>query len=255
MTFRPTGSGPGRNTSASKVPAISVAVLFVSALLCAQPAGFRVQPRRPIAELTRQALEESPPHEKGPFRQPDLVDLATLPAPLHFDIRYATSNNFLGAPAYSEARAFLARPAADALLQAARDFERAGYGILIHDAYRPWYVTKIFWDATPAGLHRFVADPAKGSKHNRGCAVDMSLYDLRTGEPVRMPSGYDEMTKRAHPHYGGGTPEERGRRDLLRRVMEAHGFTVDRGEWWHFDYRDWTRYPLSNIPFDKIGIH
>jgi D-alanyl-D-alanine dipeptidase len=198
------------------------------------------------------ALAAKPPAEAGNFRKPELVDLATLGGGLHFDIRYATSNNFMGTPMYAEARAFLEKPAAEALLKAAAELRAEGYGLLIHDAYRPWYVTRMFWDATPARLHGFVANPQKGSKHNRGCAVDLSLYYLKSGEPVKMPSGYDEMTARASPNYGGGTADERARRDLLRKAMTAQGFTVDKGEWWHFDYRDWPKYPILNIPFAEI---
>ncbi len=213
---------------------------------------FQVKPLRPVAELRAAALKATPPVESGSFRKPDLVDLATLSRDIHFDIRYASSNNFLGTPFYSEARAFLQRPAAEALMRAGAALRAQGFGLLIHDAYRPWYVTKMFWDATPDELHEFVADPKKGSKHNRGCAVDMSLYDLRTGKPVAMPSGYDEMTPRAYPGYTGGTEDERKRRDALRMAMSAQGFTVDKAEWWHFDYRDWPSYPILNIRFSEI---
>jgi zinc D-Ala-D-Ala dipeptidase len=88
---------------------------------------------------------------------------------------------------------------AEAVLRAHRELKAQGYGLLIHDGNHPWYVTKIFWDATPDDKKIFVADPAEGSKHNRGCAVDLSLYDLKTGREVKMPSGYDEMTDRALP--------------------------------------------------------
>ncbi len=154
---------------------------------------------------------------------------------------------------YTEARAFLQRPAAAALLRAGETLRASGYGLLIHDAYRPWYVTKMFWEATPERLHGFVANPAKGSKHNRGCAVDLSLYSLASGKPVAMPSGYDEMTPRAFPSYSGGTAEEREHREILRRAMWTEGFMVDKGEWWHFDYRDWPRYPILNITFAEIS--
>jgi len=221
-------------------------------LLCALLCQGQVSFPRPIAELRAEALAARPPLETGHFREPDLTDLATLGGGLRFDIRYATPNNFMGTPLYSEARAFLERPAAEALLRAAATLRAEGYGLLIFDAYRPWYVTRMFWDATPEKLHGFVANPQKGSKHNRGCAVDLSLYYLNSGEPVAMPSAYDEMTPRAHPAYPGGTADERARRDLLRKIMTAHGFTVDKGEWWHFDYRDWPRYPILNIPFAEI---
>src|SRR5258706_14031676 len=116
------------------------------------------------------ALAATPPEEKGPFRKNDLVEVARLDAGIRLDIRYATSNDFLGTPVYTQARAFLQRPAAEALVRALLHLKRFGYGLLIHDAYRPWYVTKIFWDATPNEGQIFVADPAQGSRHNRGCA-------------------------------------------------------------------------------------
>ena len=213
----------------------------------------RIQPVRPVAELRREAMEASPPREEGQFRKPDLVELAPLDAAIHLDIRYATQNDFLGTPVYTEARAFLQRPAAEALLRAEKKLEQLGYGLLIHDAYRPWYVTKIFWDATPAEGKIFVADPSQGSRHNRGCAVDLTLYDLRTGKPIEMPGTYDEMSPRSYPNYLGGTSLQRWHRELLRRAMESEGFTVYEFEWWHFDYKDWREYPILNVPFEKLG--
>ena len=157
-------------------------------------------------------------------------------------------------PVYTQARAFLQRPAAEALVRAHRVLEAAGYGLLIHDGYRPWYVTRIFWDATPPAQHEFVADPAAGSRHNRGCAVDLTLYDLRTGAPVEMPGGYDEFSRRSDPDYPGGTSRQRWHRDLLRRALEAEGFTVYPAEWWHFDYRDWRSYRIGNRRFEELRI-
>ena len=129
----------------------------------------------------------------------------------------------------------------------------SAYGLLIHDAYRPWYVTKVFWDATPQDKKIFVADPSKGSRHNRGCAVDLSLFDLKTGELVKMPSEYDEMTERAHINYECATAEAKRLRELLRAAMSAEGFAVYEPEWWHYDYKDWRRYRIGNVPFEKIG--
>jgi len=154
---------------------------------------------------------------------------------------------------YSQARAFLQRPAADAVVRANRALKEKGYGLLIHDAYRPWYVTKMFWDATPDDKKIFVANPAEGSRHNRGCAVDLTLYDLKTGRAVKMPSGYDEMSPRAYADYTGGTAEERERRAVLRSAMEKEGFTVYPQEWWHFDYKDWKQYPIMNLKFENLG--
>jgi zinc D-Ala-D-Ala dipeptidase len=204
-------------------------------------------------ELRAEAFKAQPPREQGTFLKPNLLELVKLDPTIKLDIRYATSNNFLGAPVYTQARAFLQRPAAEALLRAHRELKAQGYGLIIHDGYRPWYVTKIFWDATPADKRIFVADPAEGSRHNRGCAVDLSLYDLKTGEEVKMPSGYDEMSNRSFADYVGGTADERARRALLRQAMEKQGFTVYPQEWWHFDYKDWKQYPILNVKFEDLG--
>ena len=213
-----------------------------------------IKPVRSVAALLPEALAALPPREDGIFRKPDPVELAPLDTSIHLDIRYATANDFLGTPVYSQARAFLQRPAAEALLRAQHKLRPLGYGLLIHDAYRPWYVTKIFWDATPAEGKIFVADPAQGSRHNRGCAVDLTLYDLATGKPIEMPGTYDEMSPRSFPDYPGGTSLQRWHRDLLRRAMESEGFTVYEAEWWHFDYKDWKEYPILNVPFEKLGL-
>ena len=211
-----------------------------------------VKPIRSLKEIRNEALAASPPEEKGPFRKSDLVELAKLDPAIRFDIRYATANNFLGTPVYTQARAFLQQPAAEALVRALQRLKPDGYGLLIHDGYRPWYVTKIFWEATPSDGKIFVADPAQGSRHNRGCAVDLTLYDLRTDEPVEMTGLYDEMSPRSFPEYPGGTSLQRWHRDLLRWAMELEGFTVYDHEWWHFDYKDWHEYPILNVPFEKL---
>jgi len=218
-----------------------------------EPKIFRIDPVRPVAELLPIALAAKPPAEAGDFRKSDLVDLVTLDPTIRLDIRYATTQNFLGTPVYSQARALLQRPAAQALARVNKALAAQGFGLLVHDAYRPWYVTRLFWDATPADKHEFVADPASGSRHNRGCAVDLTLYTLRDGRPVEMPSLYDEMSKRAYPAYAGGQAEPRRLRDLLRTHMEAEGFTVYPNEWWHFDYRDWKDYALQNVRFEEVA--
>ena len=212
----------------------------------------RIKQLRPVAELMKEALAAQPPKETGEFRAADLVELAKLDPTIRLEVRYATTNNFLGTVFYSEARAFMQRPAAEAVVRANRALRPLGYGLLIHDAYRPWYVTKMFWDAVPLDTRWLVADPAQGSRHNRGAAVDLSLYELATGRPVEMPSTYDESTERAYADYPGGTTRQRWHRALLRRVMEAEGFTVNQHEWWHFDHDTWRSYGINNVPFDKI---
>ena len=213
----------------------------------------RVTALRPMADLLQEATAAEPPKETGDFRTPDLVELTALDPSIKLEIRYATANNFLGTVFYSQARAFLQRPAAEALVRAHRKLRKLGYGLLIHDAYRPWYVTKMFWDATPDDKKIFVADPSQGSRHNRGCAVDLTLYDLTSGKPVQMVSTYDETTDRASADYPGGTSLQRWHRHLLREAMEAEGFTVYPAEWWHFDYQDWRSYPIMNVRFERIG--
>ena len=195
---------------------------------------------------------QQPPKEAGPFRKSDLVELVKLDPTIKLDIRYATKNNFLGKPVYKEARAFLQRPAAEALVRVNQALRQEGYGLIIHDGYRPWYVTKIFWDATPTDKKIFVADPATGSRHNRGCAVDLSLFDLKTGKEVTMPSEYDEMTERAHINYACAPAEPTRLRTLLRGAMEAEGFAVYEPEWWHYDYKDWKEYAIGNEKFSEI---
>ena len=214
---------------------------------------FRITPRHGMAELERMAAAATPPVETGDFASSDLVELRSLDPSIRYDIRYATTDNFMGAVFYSQPRAFLQRPAAEALVRAGAALRERGYGLLIHDAYRPWYVTKMFWDATPDSLRKFVANPANGSRHNRGAAVDLSLYDLQTGEPVIMVSGYDEFSPRAYPDYAGGTSRQRWLRALLRTALEAEGFTVNPNEWWHFDYRDWRRYRIGTERFEQLA--
>jgi zinc D-Ala-D-Ala dipeptidase len=229
-----------------------IAALLLVGCTHAGPQTFRITPRRPIEELRQEALRATPPPQPDSLRKPDLVELQSLDPTIKYDIRYATTNNFMSSVMYSSAHAFMQRPAAEALARAHRKLKDQGYGLLIHDAYRPWYVTKMFWDATPDSLRKFVADPATGSRHNRGEAVDLSMYDLRTGKPVEMPSTYDEFSERAYPNYAGGTASQRARRDLLRHVMEAEGFTVNVDEWWHFDYADWRKYPVMNVRFEDL---
>lgn len=231
----------------------SILLLAWGQAILPQQVSYHITPVRPVEELRAEALRAAPPQESKTFLPPDLVEVVRLDPTIKLDIRYATTNNFLGTPVYTEARAFLQRPAAEAVVRANHELKSQGYGLIIHDGYRPWYVTKIFWDAVPADKKNFVADPAKGSMHNRGCAVDISLYDLKTGSEVTMPSGYDEMTDRAFADYSGGTAEERARRAVLRQAMEKQGFTVLPDEWWHFDYKDWKEYPILNVRFEDLS--
>jgi D-alanyl-D-alanine dipeptidase len=203
-------------------------------------------------QLRDTALAASPPSDPPPKRPFDLVDLTTVDPGIKLDIRYAGTNNFIGFPLYERSAAYLQRPAAEALGRAEKSLKAQGYGLIIHDGYRPWFVTKMFWDASPEMGHVFVADPSKGSRHNRGCAVDLTLYELKTGREVVMTGRYDEMSQRSFADYLGGTSRQRWLRDLLRGAMETEGFVVYPQEWWHFDYKDWSDYAIGTATFSEI---
>ena len=214
---------------------------------------FRIDPVRPVEELRAEALAASPPAEPGPFRDSELVEVTTMEPGIRLDVRYATTNNFMSSVFYDEPRVFLQRPAAEGVARAHRALAQHGFGLLLHDGYRPWYVTKMFFDATPEEQKIFVADPASGSRHNRGSAIDLNLYDLETGQPADMVGTYDEFSPRSFPDYPGGTFRQRWQREILRRAMEAEGFTVYEAEWWHFDHDDWREYALQNATFGELG--
>ncbi len=197
-------------------------------------------------------LFAQPPKEAGTFRTSELVELIRIDSTIKLDVRYATANNFVGQPVYKQARAFLQRSAAAALVRVHQKLTPEGYGLLIFDGYRPWSVTKRFWDVVKPEQRKFVANPAKGSVHNRGCAVDVSLYDLKTGKEIPMPSEYDALDERAALAYTGGTPEQRRTRELLQAIMRSEGFRGVRHEWWHFDYKDWKEYPILDEEFSAI---
>lgn len=194
-----------------------------------------------------------PPVETGPFRPPELVEVAPLDPTIRLDVRYATPHNFVHKAVYAEPRVFLQRSAAEALVRVSARLKPQGYSLLLFDGYRPWSVTRLFWESTRGAQRLFVADPREGSRHNRGCAVDLSLYDLKTGREVAMPSDYDEMTERAYPAYEGGAAAAREHRDLLRAAMEAEGFSVHPREWWHYDYALWREYAILDLPFSELG--
>jgi D-alanyl-D-alanine dipeptidase len=262
FAFHATSKGdPGKRVVFSRGPRGKVTQVTIGGVVYKRrPLGpeegatqLKVEPLRPVPVLIREALAAKPPEETGDFLPSDLVELTKLDPTIKLDIRYATTNNLFGTVFYSQPRAFLQRAPAEALVRINRKLKASGYGLLVHDGYRPWYVTKVFWDATPENKKLFVADPSKGSRHNRGAAVDLTLYDLKTGKPVEMVSTYDETTDRAHSNYPGGTSLQRWHRKLLRAAMEADGFTVFEPEWWHFDYRDWQRYRIGNELFENIS--
>ena len=190
--------------------------------------------------------------KENTIRTNELVEVIKLDSTLKLEIRYATKNNFLKRPVYKVAKAFLQRPVAEDLIKVSKELQKDGYGLLIFDGYRPWSVTKLFWDEIDPAKRKFVADPKTGSIHNRGCAVDLTLYDLKSGKEIKMPCEYDTFSDAAYPSYMGGTPEERSRRDFLTKVMENHNFKVHANEWWHFNHKDCDKYEILDIPIEEI---
>lgn len=184
----------------------------------------------------------------------DLVDLATAIPGIHLDLRYATANNFTGHPLYPVARGFLLKQPAQALARVQASLGAQGYSLLIYDAYRPWQVTRRLWDAASPEDRRkgFVADPATGSRHNRGCAVDTGLYDIASGKEVPMPTGFDDFSPRAHARWKGASAATARTRDLLRQAMEAEGYRVLEHEWWHFNYTACDRQPILDIALETL---
>lgn len=166
------------------------------------------------------------------------------------DIRYATDSNLMHRPVYTIAAAFLRAPAAKALRAVESDLEKNGLGLKIFDAYRPYAVTVLFYEK----YHdtNFVASPYTGSRHNRGCAVDLTLIDLKTGRELEMPTAYDAFTDKASATYANATKKAKEDRRLLQDVMLKHGFLIYPHEWWHFDYAGWKDYPVTDIPFGTL---
>jgi zinc D-Ala-D-Ala dipeptidase len=203
--------------------------------------------------LFSSAIAQTAPPKHTGKREAQLIELIKLDPTIKLDIRYATDDNFVGRKVYPEARAFLQKPAAEAVARVHQKLGKQGLGLVIFDGYRPWAITKLFWEVTPEEKRKFVANPVKGSKHNRGCAVDLSIFDLKTGALLPMPSAYDEFTDRASPNYKGGTEEEIRNRELLRKLMEDEGFTVNPNEWWHFDYKNWEDYAIYDISFAEAA--
>jgi zinc D-Ala-D-Ala dipeptidase len=179
-----------------------------------------------------------------------LVEIKKYIPEIVLDIRYATTNNFTHQQMYTEARAFARLPVVLALKQVEADLKKLGLGLKIYDAYRPYAVTVHFYEV--AHDTNFVADPHKGSKHNRGCAIDLTVIDLKTGKELDMPTGFDSFSKKAASAYMDLPKEEIANRAILKTAMEAHGFREIATEWWHFDFNGWSNYPLLDLPFPEI---
>jgi D-alanyl-D-alanine dipeptidase len=180
----------------------------------------------------------------------ELVELAAVVPGLRLDIRYATANNLLGEPLYPMAAALLRRPAAEALAQVQAALAPHGAGLLVFDAYRPYGVTVRFWERVRD--ETYAAPPWRGSRHNRGCSVDVALVALASGEPLPMPTAFDELTSAAHTAYEPVPPAVRRHRQLLLDTMTRFGFQNYPGEWWHFDFARWAEFELLDLSFAEL---
>ncbi|MBS1506199.1 MAG: M15 family metallopeptidase [Bacteroidetes bacterium] len=181
----------------------------------------------------------------------ELVDLEKVIPGVVLDIRYATTNNLTNEKIYRLAKAYARKPVAEALKKAQADFVKLGYAIKIFDGYRPYSATVKFYE-TMNGDTTYVASPYKGSRHNRGCAIDMTILDLKSKKDLKMPSEYDAPVKESWPSTPVADPEVRKNRDTLISVMERNGFKVYTTEWWHFDFVGWEKFEVMNIDFEEL---
>lgn len=180
----------------------------------------------------------------------ELIDLEEYIPGIVLDIRYATTNNFTGEKIYDQAKAYARQPVAEALRKAQAELKSRGLGIKVFDGYRPYSATVKFYEVYRDTT--YVASPYRGSRHNRGCAIDMTLIDLKTGKELKMPTGYDAFTKKAWPSTPVSDPEIARNRKLIIEVMDKVGFRVNSSEWWHFDFRGWKNFEILDIDFSEL---
>jgi D-alanyl-D-alanine dipeptidase len=180
----------------------------------------------------------------------ELIDLEEFIPGIVLDIRYATTNNFTGEKIYTLAKAYARKPVAESLKKVQADLKSQGLGVKIFDAYRPYKATVKFYEVYRDTT--YVASPYKGSRHNRGCALDLTLIDLKSGEELKMPTGYDSFTKAAWPSTPVNDPVVKKNRQLLIQAMQKHGFRVNSSEWWHFDFIGWKKFDVLDIDFEEL---
>jgi zinc D-Ala-D-Ala dipeptidase len=199
--------------------------------------------------LIPQSLEG---YEKEIKQHPEkvLVNLEKHIPDLVLDIRYATKNNFTGEVIYNLPRAYARKPVADALKKAQIELKEQGLGVKVFDAYRPYKATVRFYEVYKDTT--YVASPYRGSRHNRGCALDITLVDLKTGKELTMPTEFDSFKKEAWPSTPVKDPEIRKNRETLINVMQKYGFRVNSSEWWHFDFIGWRKYEILDIDFEEL---
>jgi D-alanyl-D-alanine dipeptidase len=180
----------------------------------------------------------------------ELVEIKKAIPTIKLDIRYATKNNFMQQVMYKQARAFARKPVVESLKKIQKELNKKGYGLKIFDGYRPYAITVEFYKK--ASDKNFVANPAKGSKHNRGCAVDLTVINLKTGKELVMPTPYDSFSAAAAAKYENVSPEAKKNRDFLIAIMAKYQMNVLENEWWHYDFSGWRSYNLMDIPFEKL---
>ncbi len=182
-----------------------------------------------------------------------LVEILSVVTNIKLDLRYATTNNVTGIVLYNTPKAYLGSDPCAALINVQKNLNSKGYGLLVWDAYRPYSVTKKLWElAPPKNKDLTFADPAKGSIHNKGCAIDVTLFDLNTGLEQVMPSPFDDNTDKARPTYAGVAPDVSLRREILRNAFEDNGFVRDDNEWWHFNWKDHENFKMLDIAIEDI---
>jgi D-alanyl-D-alanine dipeptidase len=181
-----------------------------------------------------------------------LIEIKRIVPNITLDIKYATKNNFANEAVYNQARSFARKPVVDSLYKIEQDLNKKGLGLKIFDGYRPYAVTVKFWNITPNNKKDYVANPKTGSRHNRGCAVDLTLIDYKTKKELVMPTPYDSFAPEASPTFENISALAKKNRDFLIETMTKYGFKVYKNEWWHFDFVGWENYPLMDIPFQKL---
>ncbi|MDN3581760.1 M15 family metallopeptidase [Mucilaginibacter flavus] len=223
---------------------ITVALLFVLISVTAQAQHYKYIDSSRICGIDN--------YKKQVKADPDkqLVEIVKYIPTVVLDIRYATTNNFMHRRMYPQAKAYARLPVAMALKQVEADLKTRGLGLKIFDAYRPYAITVKFYESSPDTS--FVASPRFGSKHNRGCAIDLTLIDLKTGKELAMPTGFDSFSRKASANYSGASPLQAANREMLKTIMHAHGFTVLPTEWWHYDFDGWRDYQLLDIPITAL---
>jgi len=191
-------------------------------------------------------------YKESVARNPDneLINLEKFIPDVVLEIGYATTSNLTGEKVYNLPRAYARKPVAEALKKIQADLKRKGLGLKIFDGYRPYSATVKFYELF--GDTTYVASPYKGSRHNRGCALDLTLINLKTGKELQMPTGWDSFTKEAWPSTPVADPTIRANRKLLIDTMEKFGFTVYESEWWHFDFVGWQKFEVLDIDFEEL---